>query len=206
MKTTEISNQKPILVKIADQLLKDQQELDHLAVQLSLGKAQVKEEFEKTKLKMKNSLHEFRVELNSEIDQEYAFLDSSLTDLENELDEGEAKTKEMFLKQKKNILKKLEAVKIEIESNPSVLKVADFFTSASIITKLQLEILEKNFDKKKVELTAEYNEEMITAQEKINSIISKLKEKQEDANLKWENFKDEIHISYEHLRKAIQVL
>ncbi|WKL43085.1 hypothetical protein [Flavobacterium sp. ZE23DGlu08] len=198
--------QKPILVKIADQLLKDQQELDYLAVQLSLGKSEVKKEFEKTKLKMKNSLHEFRVELNSEIDQEYAFLDSSLTDLENELDEGEAKTKEMFLKQKKNILKKLEAVKIEIESNPSVLKVADFFTSASIITKLQLEILEKNFDKKKVELTAEYNEEMITAQEKINSIISKLKEKQEDANLKWENFKDEIHISYEHLRKAIQVL
>ena len=198
--------QKPILVKIADQLLKDQLELDYLAVQLSLGKSEIKKEFEKTKLKMKNSLHEFRVELNSEIDQEYAFLDSSLTDLENELDEGEAKTKEMFLKQKKNILKKLEAVKIEIESNPSVLKVADFFTSASIITKLQLEILEKNFDKKKVELTAEYNEEMITAQEKINSIISKLKEKQEDANLKWKNFKDEIHISYEHLRKAIQAL
>jgi hypothetical protein len=205
MKTNN-ENQKPILIKIADQLLKDQQELDHLAVQLSLGGAEVKEEFEKTKTKMKNSLHEFKVELTSKIDLEYAFLDSSLTDLENELDEGEAKTKEMFLKQKKNILKKLEAVKIEIESNPSVLKVADFFTSASIITKLQLEILEKNFDKKKVELTAEYNEEMITAQEKINSIISKLKEKQEDANLKWENFKDEIHISYEHLRKAIQVL
>lgn len=205
MKTNN-ENQKPILVKIADQLLKDQQELDHLAVQLSLGKVEVKEEFEKTKSKMKNSLHEFKVELNSEIDQDYAFLDSSLTDLENELDEGEAKTKEIFLKQKKNILKKLETVKIEIENNPNILKIADFFTSAAIKTKLQLEILEKNFDEKKAELTAEYNQEMITAQEKINAIISKLKEKQEDANLKWENFKDEIHISYEHLRKAIHAL
>lgn len=198
--------QKPILVKIADQLLKDQQELDYLVVQLSLGKVEVIEEFEKTKSKMKNVLHEFKVELNSEIDKEYAFLDNSLTDLENELDEGEVKTKEMFLKQKKNILKKLDAVKIEIENNPNVLKIADFFTSASIRTKLQLEILEKNFDKKKTELTEEYNQEMITAQEKINAIISKLKEKQEDANLKWENFKDEIHISYEHLRKAIHAL
>lgn len=206
MKTTEISNQKPILVKIADQLLKDQQELDHLAVQLSLGKAQVKEEFEKTKLKMKNSLHEFKVELVSEIDKEFVALDNYLTDLENELEDGEAKTKELFLKQKKNILKKLETVKIEIENNPRVLKIADFFNSASFKTKLQLEILEKKFDEKKKEVTAEYNQEMKKAQEKINAIISKLKEKQEDNNLKWENFKNQIHLSHEHLRKAIQAL
>ncbi|MFN7013187.1 MAG: hypothetical protein ACK4ON_02840 [Bacteroidia bacterium] len=206
MKTTKNENHKPILVKIADQLLKDQQELDYLVVQLSLGKVEVIEEFEKAKSRMKNSLHEFKVELNSKINQEYAFLDNSLTDLENELDEGEAKTKELFLKQKKNILKKLETVKIEIENNPNILKIADFFTSASIKIKLQLEILEKNFDKKKTELTVEYNQEMITAHEKINSIISKIKEKQEDASLKWENFKDEIHISYEHLKKAIQAL
>lgn len=206
MKTTKNENQKPILVKIADQLLKDQQELDFLVVQLSLGKVEVIEEFEKAKSRMKNSLHEFKVELNSKINQEYVFLDNSLTDLENELDEGEAKTKELFLKQKKNILKKLETIKIEIENNPNILKIADFFTSASIKTKLQLEILEKNFDKKKTELTAEYNQEMITAHEKINSIISKIKEKQEDASLKWENFKDEIHISYEHLKKAIEAL
>lgn len=198
--------QKPILVKIADQLLKDQQELDYLVVQLSLGKAEVKEEFEKAKSRMKNSLHEFKVELNSEIDKESAFLDCSLTDLENELDEGEAKTKELFLKQKKNILKKLDAVKIEIENNSNILKIANFFTSASIRTKLQLEILEKNFDKKKTELTEEYNQEMITAQEKTNDIIAKLKDKQEDVNLKWGNFKEEIHISYEHLRKAIHAL
>ncbi len=198
--------QKPILVKIADQLLKDQQELDYLVVQLSLGKVEVIEEFEKTKSKMKNVLHEFKVELNSEIDKEYAFLDCSLTDLENELDEGEAKTKELFLKQKKNILKKLDAVKIEIENNSNILKIANFFTSASIRTKLQLEILEKNFDKKKTELTEEYNQEMITAQEKTNDIIAKLKDKQEDVNLKWGNFKEEIHISYEHLRKAIHAL
>ncbi|RKS03009.1 MULTISPECIES: hypothetical protein [unclassified Flavobacterium] len=203
-----MKTKKPILilVKIAGQLLKDQQELDYLAFQLSLGEAEAKEEFEKTKSKIKNSLHKFRVELNSQIDEEYAFLDNSLTDLENELDEGEAKTKELFLKQKKNILQKLEVVKIEIENTPVFLKLADFFTPLLIKTKLQLEILEKNFDGKKAELTTGYNEEMITAHEKINVIISTLKEKQDDANLKWENFKDEIHISYEHLRKAIHAL
>lgn len=46
---------------------------------------------------------------------------------------------------------------------------------------------------------------MINAQEKINDLVSKIKEKQEDASLKWENFKDEIHISYEHLKKAFSL-
>ncbi len=47
------TNQKPILVKIANQLLKNQQELDLLAVQLALGKVEAKTEFEEAKLKLK---------------------------------------------------------------------------------------------------------------------------------------------------------
>lgn len=206
MEKTENSNQKPILVKIAKQLLKDQQELDHLAVQLSLGKVEAKDEFEKTKSKLKSSVHEFKVTLTSNIRQDNTLLNAKLEELEEQLDSGIAKTKEVFLTQKKNILKGIDNTIIEIEKNKEMIKSANFFTSASKKIRLQLEILEKNMGETKTELTSEYNKEMINAQEKINDLVSKIKEKQEDASLKWENFKDEIHISYEHLKKAIQSL
>lgn len=206
MEKTENSNQKPILVKIAKQLLKDQQELDHLAVQLSLGKVEAKDEFEKTKSKLKSSVHEFKVTLTSNIRQDNTLLNAKLEELEEQLDSGIAKTKEVFLTQKKNILKGIDTTIIEIEKNKEMIKSANFFTSASKKIRLQLEILEKNMGETKTELTSEYNKEMMNAQEKINDLVSKIKEKQEDASLKWENFKDEIHISYEHLKKAIQSL
>ena len=43
----EKKSQKPIRVRIAEKLIKDQQELDHLAVQVSLGKAEMNDEFKK---------------------------------------------------------------------------------------------------------------------------------------------------------------
>ncbi len=64
MKNTETTNQKPILVKIADQLLKDQQELDSLAVQLSLGKAEAKDKFEEVKKQIRKSIQEFKITID----------------------------------------------------------------------------------------------------------------------------------------------
>jgi len=209
MKTTENSNHKPILVKIADQLLKDQQELDLLAVQLALGKVEAKTEFEEAKLKLKKSTQNFKEKLSLEIEQSSDWANSvkiKLDNLDEQLDKGMAETKEVFKEQKKNILKGIEDVIIEIEKNPEILKLADFFTPASEKIKLQLEIFEKKMEAKTMELTDEYKDEMKNAHDKIKSIISMIKEKQEDASLKWENFKDEIHISYEHLKKAIQAL
>lgn len=63
------TNQKPILVKIADQLLRDQEELDLLAVQISLGKAEVKDKFEEAKKQLKKSVQEFKETLTSEYEQ-----------------------------------------------------------------------------------------------------------------------------------------
>ena len=61
--TSKKSTPKPLLSRIAEQLVKDQQELDHLAVQLSLGKVEIKDKFEALKQKLKASVHEFKVDL-----------------------------------------------------------------------------------------------------------------------------------------------
>ena len=51
----EKKSQKPIRVRIAEKLIKDQQELDHLAVQVSLGKAEMNDEFKKAKADLKRT-------------------------------------------------------------------------------------------------------------------------------------------------------
>ena len=59
---------------------------------------------------------------------------------------------------------------------------------------------------KKTGLTEEFKDEMNHAREKINTLLAKAKEKKDDMDLKLENFNDEIHLSYEHLKKAFKAL
>ena len=59
----EKKSQKPIRVRIAEKLIKDQQELDHLAVQVSLGKAEMNDEFKKAKADLKKNIHEVNASL-----------------------------------------------------------------------------------------------------------------------------------------------
>lgn len=203
------TNQKPILVKIAEQLLNDQRELDSLAVQLSLGKAEAKDKFEEAKKQMKKSVQEFKETLSSEYKQSKDWVNSidiKLSNLEDYLAETKAETKEIFEKQKKNILKGIDDVKNEIKKNPEVIKFANYYTAASEKIKLQMELFEKKMEAKTTELTKEFKDEMNNAKEKLTSIIAKINEKKDDIDLKLESFSDEIHLSYNHLKKAIQAL
>ncbi len=203
MKTIQ---EKPILVKIADQLLKDQQSLDDLVVQFSLGKAEVKEKFQILKHNLKDNLHDFQVKLDTEIEEEINEVIDSIMILDHQLNEAEANTKEEFLTQKKNILEKIEVVKVQIKNNPNVLKVEDYFTNTLQNAKIRMVILEKNLDNKKTAITEEYHHEMNLAKERINAMISRINKMEEDTSHKWDNFSDELTISYEHLRKAINAL
>ncbi|MFD2962332.1 MULTISPECIES: hypothetical protein [Olivibacter] len=62
-------NQRPILVKIANQLLKDQQDLDSLAVQLSLGKAEAKDKFREVKSEFKEKLQDLKNTISAEFEE-----------------------------------------------------------------------------------------------------------------------------------------
>jgi hypothetical protein len=209
MKNEVTTNQKSILVKIADQLLKDQQELDSLAVQFSLGKAEAKDKFEEAKMQMKKSVQEFKKFLSSEQKQIKDSANSvkvKLNDLEDYLAIGKAETKEMFKEQKKNIQKGVKDVMDEIKKTPELVKLANYFTAASEKINLQMELFEKKIEAEKKELTKEFKGEMTNARNKIDSIIAKTKEKKDDFDLKLVNFSNEIHLVYDHIKKAIQAL
>lgn len=207
MKTNIENNRKPILVKIAEQLLKDQQELDDLAVQLSLGKLEFADKFKDVKKEMKDSVAKFRQMLKAEYQHILGIgntIDEKLNELELELAENVSETKQIFKEQTKSILKKIEDVIIETKKYPS--EVSDYFNLAAEKIKLQIELLERKSEIKKIEITKEFKDEMKSANEKVNAFISKIKEKGNEVDMTMENFSAEFRLSYDHLKKAIKAL
>ncbi|REG99449.1 hypothetical protein [Flavobacterium aquicola] len=206
MELIKKTNEKLFLAMITEQCLRDIEDVDFLVVQLSMNKADIKKEFECAVSKMKNSINDFRMELASQIDQEYIYINGLLGDLEMELKDGSCRTNEMILIQMKNILKKLSNVENEIEKDIAIIKLACQFTFASFKVCLQFEILEKNLKKGKTVITAKYNDEIINAFEKTNGLIHKIPEKEKRHTMKWEGFMNEINTSYLHLKKAVHCL
>lgn len=209
MKTLEKTNQKPLLVSFADQLLKDQQEIDELVLQLSLGKAEAGEKFEEAKKQMKESVSEFKGTLKKGVKENKDWINAitaKLESLEIELGHSKAATKEMLTAQKKDILRRIEEVKIEIKKNPEAIKQATYFTAAAETLKLKMDILEKKIGAKKSELSTEFVEEMKNARKQIDAIVKKAGAKKGEMELKLENFNTEIHSAYDHFKKAIKAL
>lgn len=209
MEKTNNTNTQPAAIDAADQLLLDQQELDMLAVEISLGKADVKDKFEEAKKQMKISIHNFKQALSLEHLQtkDWAIaIKDKLSDLGNKLTHGKAETKQVFEEQKNNILKGIDNVKNDISKNPQATALANYFTAATEKIKLQLELFEKKMGVEKKELTQGFKDEMHTAREKISLLVAKAKAKKENFDSKLDNFNEEIHVAYDHLKKAIRAL
>ena len=216
MKTQEKTNQEPLLVnqqpvltKMTDQLLKDKQEIDELVVQLTQGKAEARTKFEDIKKQMKKSVNDFKETLDSKIKENQVWaiaVKGKLDALESELNKGKAETKEMVTSQRKNILKGIEDVKLELKKNPEALKLANYYTSAAETAKLKMDIIVKKFEDRNPEVTKEFLDEMKNAKKQIDTIIKNVNEKKDAANLKIENFTNEIHLVYDHFKKAIHAL
>lgn len=204
---TNKKEKRPFLVKIADRLVKDQQELDELAVQLSLGKAEARDKFEEAKKKMRKRVRKVTHALSQEFEEgkDWAVsLKDKLSKLTGHLDKGKPETQEMFVQQKKNILHGLDEVETEIQKSPDASKLSRSFNLASEKIKLQMDLFEKKLAAGKKELTKEFHEEMDEARKKMHAIAAKLKAKKEDVDDKLDDFGDDIRESYEHLKKAIK--
>lgn len=209
MKELEVKNQNAVLVRLANQLLKEQQDLDHLAVQIALGKAKVIDLFEEAKAQMKKRIQEFKKVLPTDSQQNETWvrsLNEKLDHLDGLLEKGKAKTKVLFLEQKKNIIQALDKLKNQLKKNPEIIKLAGHITAATEKLKLQMDLFEKKMGAEKKKLTKEFKAEMYDAGKKMNAVIAGIKARQHDSGVKLEHFNDEIKISYAHLKKAIKAL
>lgn len=204
---TDKKQKRPFLVKLADRLVKDQQELDELAVQLALGKAEAGDKFEKAKKQLNKRVHKVTTAISSEFEDGKEWVQSlkgKLSNLTGNLTQGKVENAEMFNEQRKTILQGLDEVEQEIDKSPDASKLSRSFQLASEKIKLQMELFEKKLASGKKELTTEFHEEMGEARQKMHAIAAKLREKKEDVDDKLDDLKEDMRDSYDHLKKAIK--
>ncbi|HRK53199.1 MAG TPA: hypothetical protein PK185_04740 [Cyclobacteriaceae bacterium] len=207
MKKTKEDSDKPFLHKIADGLLEAQQEIDDLALQLSLGKAEAKEKFEGIKKEFRNNIGEFR-RLLEETPHKLITpeIKKKVQELEVQLALGKAETKEEFEEQRKKLLRSIALIEKSIKK---WLKNVDFppsIESEMEKFKLKLEIVRLKYSLKKFELRDDFKEHMRNAKMEIEKNTSKAKSKLQIGKRKYEDFADEISSAYDHLKKAVKHL
>lgn len=199
-------NKKPILVRIAEQLVKDQEELDALAVQVSLGKLEAKDKIAEVKKELNSKVYELKLAFkkDAKVSEEKAKL---ILDKFDKLDHELASDAQDFFKTTKSaVLDVIADIDHDLKNNESAKETQLLFESYINKAKTQFELLEKHVEGKTQELESAYAEEKEKAKAKANETLEKLKDQKDEAEVRFELFKEEMDLVYKHFKKAVDTL
>lgn len=207
METMKSTLSKPILVKIADALLKTQEEVDDLVVQFSLGKAEAVDKFEEIKETAKSRFQDLRNSLILSIGEERVHaLRTHLDDLEVQFTLGKSETLDFYEEQRQKIMRTLRNMEAELKTNKEYSSAKNFYVAEIERLKLKLDVLKKQFQTKSLVVGHLFKEKMQDARHETEALMAKAEDRWDDAKEKYEDFSDEIRESSKHLKKAIDVL
>jgi hypothetical protein len=199
-------NKKPILVRIAEQLVKDQEELDALAVQVSLGKLEAKDKIAEVKKELNSKVHELKLAFkkDAKVSEEKAKL---ILDKFDKLDQELASDAQDFFKTTKSaVLDVIADIDHDLKNNESAKETQLLFEAYINKAKTQFELLEKHVEGKAQELESVYTEEKEKAKAKANETLEKVKDQKDEAEVRFELFKEEMDLVYKHFKKAVDTL
>ncbi|GHN02676.1 hypothetical protein WSM22_41650 [Cytophagales bacterium WSM2-2] len=202
---TSYPTDESVLLKIAKKLNEAQQELDELALQLSLGKAEASDKFEEIKKEFAARLTALKQLIKQSTKGEaWSDLTTRLSGVESELVARESKTQASFEIQKEKIIAALLALEKGLKSkfvnNDALHEVVNELEKF----KLKLEILRLRFTVKKFEIKDGFRSGMDEARDGIRNILTTAKDKWDKTKDTYNDYRDEIIESYDHLRKAIK--
>lgn len=198
--------EKPMLTKVAGQLLKTQQELDELAVQFALGKAEAKDKFEEVKKEFRTQVGILKQSLGAYLLKELVnSTRSKFEALEVQLALGKAESAEVFEAQSKRILRSVRALEKEIRDTLPSPEVTTFRHEMEKF-KLKIEILRLKYFLKKFEMKDSFKEKMVEARKTIDHLKLAAKGKLSSGKERWGDAKDEVQLAYKHLRQALKSL
>jgi hypothetical protein len=200
---TDVKSTEKILVKIVDKLTEAQQEIDELAVQLTLGKAEAKDKFEEIKKEFGEKVNEFKDLMVTSLGEEAPDVKTLISVLERELLKGVADTREAFELQKKNLLKALTSLETVIEKKFKAMIEPPSFLHDVEKFKIKLEILRLKFTLGGMEVSDEFRNNMDLARDYIRRLKERAKEELGEGKDKYEHFHEELQMAYKHFRKAI---
>lgn len=207
MKTIATKIKTPLLEKMAEGLLLAQQEIDELALQLSLGKSEAKEKLEEVKKEFVRGISTLKKSLQSALDQPIPLaLKMKFEAVELQLQVGKVQSKESFDSQIKLLIVATIALEEEIRSLLHKMEVKGYFGHEIEKFLLKLEILRLKFGIKKFEIKEGFRSEMATVRKSIESFRENAKKLKALPAAAYDDIKTEISSNYKSLRNAIKKL
>ncbi|MFN5429833.1 MAG: hypothetical protein ACK498_03730 [Cyclobacteriaceae bacterium] len=207
MKTIETKIKTPLLEKMAEGLLQAQQEIDELALQLSLGKSEAKEKLEEVKKEFIKGINTLKKSLQSALDQPIPLaLKMKFEAVELQLQVGKVQSKESFDSQIKLLIVATIALEEEIRSLLHTMDVKGYFGHEIEKFLLKLEILRLKFGIKKFEIKEGFRSEMATVRKSIESFRKNAKKLKALPAEAYDDIKTEISSNYKSLKNAINKL
>lgn len=207
MKTMKNNLSKPLLVKLSDILVKTQQEVDELAVQFALGKAEASDKFEEIKDAARKRFLDLRNTLILGAgDKEVHDLRGKLDELELQFALGKAETLDFFEDQRTKISDAMHNIEAELNIQKEFGKIKNFYVAEIEDLKLKFDVLKKQFGTKNVDAGIFFKEKMVEAREEIDKLMAKAEDSVDELKEKYEDFTDEIKTAGKHIKKAIDAL
>ncbi len=209
METKAPINVKSVKAKISGTLNKTQQELEELALQFSLGKADAGDKFEEIKKEFRSKVQEWKIQFQSEnspVREKAHQLVSMLEELQVQLNLGKAEVREYFEKQKKVILKALDELETELKTHSTWNEFLSEFKSEGEKLRLKMEILQLKFELKKFKVSDDFKSAMRDVKKEAEKVLEKAEQKWDKNKSKFTDFNDEMSLVYKHMKKAIKSL
>lgn len=206
MNTTEKSTTEgPVLKRLAARLLEAQQELDELALQLALGKAEAKDRFEEIKKDFTQRARDWKNKLSGTMATDLLReITQRLDELEERLSKGDAPTETEFKKQTTSINDLLESIQDFISNRMKQGSESTQFWHEIEKFRLKLEILRLKFALKRFILKEDINQAGKDARLKIEKILHRVEGKVAEGKDTLTDLKAEIREAYEHIREALK--
>lgn len=196
--------------KIEQRLQQLRASAEHLNVQLHLGAAEARDEFEVQKKKLAELVDTAQEKLKDFEEEKTQKLKTTIDELRVQAALGKAETEDALEEQAKKINKGLHQVKQDLsktahkaEGKASHLVDETKHQFDDIHTRLDLIRLRTHLGKKEVEQT--WDEKKKELSHKLHEFNQKLEKGKDVAEDKWEHFADEISVAWDHLKKAFKV-
>jgi hypothetical protein len=178
MDTPSKTIEKPILLNLADRLMEAQREVDELTVQLALGKAEATEKYEEIKKEFNDRLVQLKKDILSRgLQSPFDELIKGIEKLEDRLTIGRAESKEMFVAQRKFIMRALNNLEKEVKRILPGSLDTQHLSHEMESFKLKLEILRLRFVLKRFEVKDEIKSNAQEIQRRVARLIEKARMK-----------------------------
>lgn len=201
----ETLEQTSLSDKIINGLKKAATELEEFRLQAALGKAEAHDVYDEVKKKFNKYVHESKLRLDNAKDiakEKSVQIKALLETIQVQLALGKAESKEAFETQRKKITKALNELEEHIKKNKTA---NEYYTKLLLEIgkfRIKLDILKMRYELNKLETRIEFEERKKDLSKKLSDIKKRLLKKEEEAEGKWEHFRDEISDAYSHLKKA----